>query len=595
MMNGRDETAGGMPTGSLFNGVKSSTTVAPIYLKAMQVPKGKTSYEMSEALEQYIGKGSILCSQQFGGLWEITPTSVEKRVKLIGKGATIWGKTVTTYDKNPFLQWDEDGNEIPTTKLFIENLPYAVRNYDIEEALDKLEVEMFTRIKMENAMDGRGNKHDRWLTGRRFTRIRTPESPLPDHIMVGTINVKLYHREQRMNIQCRKCLQVGHKAATCKNEVVCLDCKLPGHKRGDSSCGLSQFNCEHCKKPGHRSMFDADCELYQDAFPDCTDCGSIGHVSGDPRCKEAKQINELQNRNRENDQIQMIEVSDNEKNTEGESRCVDDTNNIATLAEAADDDKLCLNAAEAVEAMVTADEADAEAAEKLAAEADATESLKIAETVKNNNEIADQTGHENIEAISVADQNNEKEKKVDDDNLCSNAADAVEAMVTADEADAQAAEKVADEADAAEALKIAEIATDETEHENIEAISVADQNNEKGQTVVDDNLCLNAADAVEAMVTADEADAQAAEKVADEADAAEALKIAEAARHENIEVISVTDRNNEKDVVIQKEQNVNRSRTKNRTLPILKTTDRSSSKRRADDNEREEQKVKKIK
>ena len=98
-----------------------------------------------ETLENFMGKGSISCSQLYGGLWEITLNHASKRVK---------------------------------------NLPFSARNADIEVALKGLGVEMFSPIKMENATDGKGNRHDRWLTGiRRFTRIKNKITEVHIHYM----------------------------------------------------------------------------------------------------------------------------------------------------------------------------------------------------------------------------------------------------------------------------------------------------------------------------------------------------------------------------------------------------------------------------
>ena len=35
---------------------------------------------------------------------------------------------------------------------------------------------------------------------------------------------------------CSKCLQPGHHASVCPNDIVCLACRKEGHRRGDPSC-----------------------------------------------------------------------------------------------------------------------------------------------------------------------------------------------------------------------------------------------------------------------------------------------------------------------------------------------------------------------
>ena len=450
-----------------------ATTNEPVYIKASHVPKSKTSYDMCEALEHSMGKGSILCSQVYGGLWEITLNHARARVKLLARGAVLWGQSVPTYDKNPFLHWDEDGNEIPTTKLFIENLPFSVRNDDIEVALKGLGVEMFSPIRMENASDGKGNRHDRWLTGRRFVKIKTPSQPLTDHMMVGKTNVKLYHKEQRQAIPCKNCLKPGHRAANCPNEMVCLDCKKPGHKRGDRVCDLvaQKEICVDCGKGGHLSALNRACDLYKDDFPDCTDCGKIGHVSGDPLCKQLEELDFLrewrnglglgrkkatkrtikqasididsdsdpdsaEDRLRDSDddmgdkETKLREV---ESQIEWADKCVRGTILMARVAEGDDwieivrsqesscyeyydaypsdhDDVLCCNAAEAMEALAIADEADAEAAERAADKADADKALESAEAANASNTTTNHNENKSEEDISNA--NEEVKSKV---------------------------------------------------------------------------------------------------------------------------------------------------------------------------------------
>ena len=56
---------------------------------------------------------------------------------------------------------------------------------------------------------------------------------------IGSFRVRLYYREQqRPAVKCGKCLQEGHVAALCNNEIVCIVCRQPGHKQGDPTCDL---------------------------------------------------------------------------------------------------------------------------------------------------------------------------------------------------------------------------------------------------------------------------------------------------------------------------------------------------------------------
>ena len=148
---------------------------------------------------------------------------------------------ITPNDKNPFIVRTPEGErEAPTTKVIIGNLPISYSNQEIEAKLRQLGCEFQSKMLMERDRDEKGGL-TRWLTGRRFVYIKVPDRPLPEKISIGPATATLYHREQKSSAEfstCNRCFTPGHRAATCTNEVVCLACKLPGHKKGHPSCPL---------------------------------------------------------------------------------------------------------------------------------------------------------------------------------------------------------------------------------------------------------------------------------------------------------------------------------------------------------------------
>ena len=53
----------------------------------------------------------------------------------------------------------------------------------------------------------------------------------------------LYHFEQKAARQqqsatCSRCLGQGHTASICESDIVCRECRKPGHERGDPACPL---------------------------------------------------------------------------------------------------------------------------------------------------------------------------------------------------------------------------------------------------------------------------------------------------------------------------------------------------------------------
>ena len=72
--------------------------------------------------------------------------------------------------------------------------------------------------------------------------ISNPTEHLPTEEYVAGIKCYLYYKGQPKvdkPMKCKNCLQIGHLAATCENDVVCLDCGVSGHKRGQ--CGLEDI------------------------------------------------------------------------------------------------------------------------------------------------------------------------------------------------------------------------------------------------------------------------------------------------------------------------------------------------------------------
>ena len=94
-------------------------------------------------------------------------------------------------------------------------------------------------IMFEKARGPDGKLTD-WKTGRRFVWIDLPSSDVKRSMNMGSFTAYIFFREMRDKMQCRRCLQSGHKAIDCRNEEVCLTCKKTGHRRGDPTCTLEQ-------------------------------------------------------------------------------------------------------------------------------------------------------------------------------------------------------------------------------------------------------------------------------------------------------------------------------------------------------------------
>ena len=144
---------------------------------------------------------------------------------------------------------DDNGEEKPSTKVWIDSVPLSVDDKEIEHSLLSLNCELRSDIKKERARNADG-KMSRFLTGRRFVFITTPATPLEKTMKVCMFTAKVFHWEQKSLkkvLVCSNCLEESHHHSSCDKQVVCRVCKQSGHKKGDPLC-----NVKMTQLPGDR-------------------------------------------------------------------------------------------------------------------------------------------------------------------------------------------------------------------------------------------------------------------------------------------------------------------------------------------------------
>lgn len=227
-------------------GNQEERTITPVFTKVRDLPASDNhDYSVSElcqACEKVSGTGSMIGAQRISGLWRLYPTTTKARMELLVSGIALHGVQVTLSDKNPFAVWAKSGEEVPTTRVVVSDIPMSYTNVEIEEALLKMGCKLMSQLKDEYDRDSNG-KLTRWKTGRRFIFIATPKEPLPREVKIGIFTAKIYHREQKSVRQkqfstCFNCFGTAHHAYECTNPTVCRTCKMEGHKAGDPMCGL---------------------------------------------------------------------------------------------------------------------------------------------------------------------------------------------------------------------------------------------------------------------------------------------------------------------------------------------------------------------
>ena len=212
-----------------------SSNILPVFVLEKWVQEA-TVFDMCLASEKVSGPATIDGATCIAGLWRVYPKTELARIKLLTSGVCFKGKNVRFESFNPFIR-KGDGTEGQGTRLTISNLPFSYSNDAVSRNLIAAGFKLRSNIQFEKARGPDGKLTD-WKTGRRFVWIDLPKGEVKRSLNMGSFTAYIFFREMRDKMQCRRCLQTGHKAVDCPNDEVCLTCKKSGHRRGDPICNI---------------------------------------------------------------------------------------------------------------------------------------------------------------------------------------------------------------------------------------------------------------------------------------------------------------------------------------------------------------------
>ncbi|GFS02901.1 hypothetical protein ElyMa_004619400 [Elysia marginata] len=151
-----------------------------------------SNYAMCIATSKSLGREGVVGAQQIGALWRLYPSSQENRIELLTKGIIPEGVLINVSSQNPFLVRGGDGEEIPSTKLTLSDLPLSVANDTVKTALVKKGLKLRSKLKMEGIRDPDGQLTE-WLSGRRFVYIDLPKSTIESTLQIGQFKARVYY------------------------------------------------------------------------------------------------------------------------------------------------------------------------------------------------------------------------------------------------------------------------------------------------------------------------------------------------------------------------------------------------------------------
>ena len=137
----------------------NSIGVNPVFFRDRDIPRSDSVYtsvlEICVAAERICGKGSVIVAQKIKGQWRLYAATRTARNNLLIKGLVVRDTLIKVSDTNLF-SLRENGQEIPTTKVWIDNVPISVADNEFEHSLKSIGCDLRSAIIKERARDADG-------------------------------------------------------------------------------------------------------------------------------------------------------------------------------------------------------------------------------------------------------------------------------------------------------------------------------------------------------------------------------------------------------------------------------------------------------
>ena len=225
----------------------NTAAILPVFIKhsdmGLTMQQQVNTYDICKELFKVVDQETIRTVQRVRGLWRIYLKTEDARMKLMVQGFCWKSRSVRIYDKNPYHATTTlPDPSIKTVKVIISNLPESVENNEIEAMLKRMGCKIEAKLREEFIRDDDG-KITSIRNGNRSILVEEEHiqsNPLPRFAFCGNWKCNIFYRNQPRNqkrdVTCYHCGQVGHTQKQCKNERQCKACHQYGHIEGTENC-----------------------------------------------------------------------------------------------------------------------------------------------------------------------------------------------------------------------------------------------------------------------------------------------------------------------------------------------------------------------